>query len=256
MEERLQKVMAQSGVASRRKCEEMITAGRVSVNGEIVKALGTKVDAAVDEILVNGRALRKPRHIYVLLHKPKGVISSVTDPEGRKVVVDYVKNINERLFPVGRLDYDSEGLLLMTNDGDFMQRLTHPKYHVPKMYYVWVKGVPNFTSLEAIRHGMEIEDGRTAPAEADYLDVEENRTSSLIRVTLYEGRNRQIRKMFEKLGHPVTRLKRVAYGSLTLEGVRRGAHRLLQASEVKELLAMTDSKKKHKIVDTQNSNIE
>ncbi|MEI7024595.1 pseudouridine synthase [Paenibacillus sp. y28] len=233
--ERLQKVLAQAGVASRRKCEEIITAGRVQVNGETVKELGVKVDPKTDVILVDGQAINREKHVYVLFNKPKGVISSVTDPGGRQVVTDYMKGIPERVYPVGRLDYETEGLLLLTNDGEFANLLTHPKHHVPRTYHATVKGVPHGSILEKLQSGVKLEDGMTAPAEADYHDVSPDNSSAVISITIYEGRNRQVRRMFEAVHYPVERLKRVRFGQLTLGGLPRGKHRFLTPDEVAEL---------------------
>jgi len=233
--ERLQKVLAEAGVASRRKCEELIAAGRVSVNGETVTTLGVKVDATKDVILVDGRAIRQQKKVYVLFHKPKGVITSASDPGGRKIVTDFLKTIPERIYPVGRLDYDTEGLLLLTNDGDFANLLTHPKHHVSRTYHATVKGVPHGSLLDKLREGIKLEDGMTAPAEVDYHDVNPETNESIISITIYEGRNRQVRRMFDAIQFPVIRLRRVMFGTLTLSGVGRGKFRHLTAQEVKEL---------------------
>lgn len=240
--ERLQKVMAHAGVASRRKCEEIIQAGRVTVNDIVVSELGTKVDPAVDHIEVDGRPLRKEKKVYVLFHKPRGVISSVSDPEGRKIVTDFLPGIKERIYPVGRLDYDTEGLLLLSNDGEFTQLLTHPRHEIAKTYYVTVKGAPQDTLLDQLRSGVMLEDGMTTPALVEYVDIEEDKSKSVISVTIHEGKNRQVRRMFEAISCEVIRLRRVALGFLTLEGVPRGRHRLLRPNEVKELkdLALRD----------------
>lgn len=233
--ERLQKVLAHAGVASRRKCEEMILAGRVLVNDEVVKELGTKVDPSTDIIAVDGRVIGKEEHVYLMLNKPKGYISAVKDPKGRRVVTDLIKGLTERVYPVGRLDYETEGLLILTNDGEFANLLTHPKYHVPKMYQVYMKGVPHGDLLDQLRKGVQLEDGMTAPAEVEYVDVAEDQSSSVIRITISEGRNRQVRRMIEKIGFRVEKLRRVKFGYLTLDGLPRGKFRKLTASEVKEL---------------------
>jgi 23S rRNA pseudouridine2605 synthase len=235
MEERLQKVLAEAGIASRRKCEEIITAGRVQINGEVVKTLGVKVDPELDEIQVDGRYINQQTKIYVLLNKPKGVITSSTDPGGRKVVTDFLPGIKERVYPVGRLDYDTEGLLLLTNDGEFAHLLTHPKHHVPRTYQATVKGVPHGTILEKLRNGIQLEDGMTSPAEVEYADVNPQKNESIIQITIYEGRNRQVRRMFEAVSFPVTRLRRIKFGPLFLHGVPRGKYRHLTPAEVKEL---------------------
>lgn len=233
--ERLQKVLAQAGVASRRKCEELILAGKVEVNDEVVTTLGVKVNPAEDVIKVNGRKIKLESKIYVMLHKPKGVITSVTDPHGRRVVTDYMKGIKERVYPVGRLDYDTEGLLLLTNDGEFANLLTHPRHHVPRTYLAYVKGVVHGDVLDKLRAGVELDDGMTQPAEVEYHDVDPDGKQTVISITIYEGRNRQVRRMFEKVGHPVHRLRRIQFGNLFLGGLPRGKYRILQAQEVKEL---------------------
>ncbi|GIP32350.1 pseudouridine synthase [Paenibacillus sp. J2TS4] len=235
--ERLQKVLAQAGVASRRKCEEYITAGRVEVNDVVVTNLGVKVDPQQDEIKVDGRAINLQKKIYLLFNKPKGVITSVKDPKGRKVVTDYLTNIKERVYPVGRLDYDTEGLLLLTNDGEFANLLTHPKYHLPRTYLATVKGVPHGTVLEKLQNGIELEDGLTAPAEVEYYDMDPDKKQTVISITIYEGRNRQVRRMFEAVHFPVLKLKRVQFGSISLSGLPRGKYRVLDKQEVDALIA-------------------
>src|SRR5690554_2650661 len=235
--ERLQKVLAQAGIASRRKCEEIIVAGRVQVNDEIVTELGVKVDPDTDFIQVDGRAIRPEQKIYLLFHKPKGVISSVSDPEGRKIVTDYLKGIKERVYPVGRLDYETEGLLLLTNDGEFVNLLTHPRHHVPKTYHAMVNGVPHGDVLERLKNGIMLEDGITAPAEVEYYDVDPSQKKSTIAITIYEGRNRQVRRMFDAVSFPLKKLRRVQFGDLTLHGVSRGHYRHLTKKEIEDLMA-------------------
>jgi len=242
--ERLQKVLAAAGVASRRKCEELIAAGRVQVNEQTVTELGVKVDPSVDAITVDGRAIGAEDKVYVVFHKPKGVITSAADPKGRKVVTDYLKGIKERLYPVGRLDYDTEGLLILTNDGEFAHMLTHPKHHVPKTYLATVKGVPHGTALDKLREGIKLEDGMTAPAEVEYADVDMDNNVAVVQITIYEGRNRQVRRMFDAIGHPVQRLRRIKFGSLHLEGLPRGKFRMLAKEEIKSL--RDEAVRKHK----------
>ncbi|QAY66200.1 pseudouridine synthase [Paenibacillus protaetiae] len=233
--ERLQKILAQAGVASRRKCEEMIQAGLVEVNGEKVTELGAKADPAADVITVNGKRIRGEKKLYLMLNKPKGVITSATDPQGRKVVTDFLPGIKERVYPVGRLDYDTEGLLLLTNDGEFANLLTHPSHHVPKTYLATVRGVPHGTSLEKLQKGIKLEDGMTAPAEVEYHDIDTEKNQATISITIYEGRNRQVRRMFDAIHHPVIRLKRVRFGELPLSPLPRGKYRHLNEEEIKEL---------------------
>ncbi|RED61574.1 pseudouridine synthase [Cohnella lupini] len=236
MEERLQKVLANAGVASRRKCEELITAGKVTVNGEVVTELGVKADPTKDAITVSGKPIKKEAKVYIIFNKPKGVITSVSDPQGRSVVTDYLKEIKERLYPVGRLDYDSEGLLLMTNDGDLAHKLTHPSHHVPKTYHATVERVPHGNALEKLQKGIKLEDGMTAPAEVEYHDIDPEKKFATISITIHEGRNRQVRRMFEAINHPVTRLKRISFGGLQLGNLQRGKNRRLSAEEVSKLV--------------------
>lgn len=233
--ERLQKILANAGIASRRKCEELITAGKVTVNGNVVKELGAKADPAVDVIAVSGKAIKRESKIYIVFNKPKGVITSVSDDKGRSVVTDYLKDIKERLYPVGRLDYDSEGLLLLTNDGDLAHKLTHPRHHVPKTYHATVERVPHGKDLERLQRGIKLDDGMTAPAEVEYHDIDPDGKFATISITIREGRNRQVRRMFDAIHHPVTRLKRISFGGLNLDGLQRGKHRRLTAEELRTL---------------------
>lgn len=238
--ERLQKVIARSGVASRRKAEQLITAGKVTVNGEVVRVLGTKVNPNKDKISVNGIPLEKEAPLYYLLYKPTGVISSVKDNKGRKVVTDFIET-EARIFPVGRLDYDTSGLLLLTNDGNFAHLLTHPKHQIEKTYLAKVKGRPTKESLHKLRNGVMLEDGITAPAKVKLISSNKKTDTSLVRMTIYEGRNRQVRRMFEAVGHPVEKLKRERFAFLHLHGLNAGEYRELKPFEVKQLkeLAVT-----------------
>jgi len=236
--ERLQKIIAAAGIASRRKAEELITQGRVTVNGQTVTALGTKADPQHDHIKVDGKLLRGPeRHTYLLLNKPKGYVTTVSDPEGRPTVLELVKNVGERIYPVGRLDFGSEGLLLLTNDGELANFLTRAASHVPKTYLVKVAGVPAEDEIEKLRHGIRIGSKpgvrdmhavRTAPAQIRIVREAEN---PWYEVTLIEGKNRQIRRMFEEIGHHVEKIKRVRYGPLALD-VEPGQFRELTQKEV------------------------
>ncbi len=244
--DRLQKVLAQAGIASRRKCEEIILAGRVEVNEEKITTLGVKVDPNIDLIKVDGRAIRAEKKVYLLMNKPKGVITSASDPEGRKIVTDFIPGIKERVVPVGRLDYDTEGLLLLSNDGEFVNKLTHPRHHVPKTYHAFVKGVPHGDVLDKLKKGIMLEDGITAPAEVEYVDIDPDRKSSIITITIYEGRNRQVRRMFESVSFPVQKLRRVQFGDLTLHGVSRGHYRHLIETEIEALLNHPATHKIHK----------
>ncbi|WP_163855673.1 pseudouridine synthase [Paenibacillus elgii] len=233
--DRLQKVLAEAGVASRRKCEELITAGRVEVNDKVVTTLGVKVDPSQDFIKVDGKPIRRQSKVYVIFNKPKGVITSAQDPEGRKTVTEFFKNIKQRIYPIGRLDYDTEGLLLLTNDGEFAHLLTHPKHHVPRTYLATVKGVPHGSLLDKLKNGIELEDGMTAPAEVEYQDVRPETNEAVVKITIYEGRNRQVRRMFDAIHHPVIKLKRIQFGPLQLSGIPRGKFRHLTPQEVNEL---------------------
>jgi 23S rRNA pseudouridine2605 synthase len=264
--ERLQKIIAAAGIASRRKAEELITGGLVSVNGKTVTELGTKADPEVDRIKVNGKVLSGPeRHVYLLLHKPKGYVTTVTDPEGRPTVLDLVRGIGSRVYPIGRLDYLSEGLLLLTNDGELAQKLTHASSHVSKTYLVKVAGKPDEQQLDKLRTGIKLPAERSplkAPAGAEGKRESRRRSEAvhtapsrikLLReaanpwyeVTLVEGRNRQIRRMFEEIGHHVEKIKRVEYGPLQLD-VEAGKFRHLTSKEVGQLQGAVRGKKRVK----------
>lgn len=237
MAERLQKVISQAGVTSRRDAEKIITAGRVKVNGKTVSELGTKVELE-DVIKIDGKAINREKLVYVLLNKPKGVVTTLKDPEGRETVASLVKDISERIYPVGRLDYHTEGLLLITNDGNLTQAITHPRHHIPKVYEVKVLGLPSDEQLDKLRQGIKLEDGLTQPAKVILLNRDQVKNVSELEVTIFEGKNRQIRRMFEAIGHPVRDLKRTKLAFLTLVGVKRGAYRLLTADEVRRLKSL------------------
>lgn len=239
MKERLQKLIAQAGIASRRHAEELILAGKVSVNGKIIRELGTRADPAEDHIKVQGKlinpSLAKREKLYVLLNKPKGYLSSVSDPEGRPLVTELVPSSLGKLHPVGRLDFNTEGLLLLTNDGDFTNFITAARNRVPKIYEVKVKGVPPEGSIKLLRRGVVLDDGtKTAPAEIRL--VEQTESNAWFEVRLHEGRNQQIRRMFDQIGHSVVKLRRSRIGFLTDEGLRPRSWRLLQPYEVKRFL--------------------
>jgi len=233
--ERLQKVLAQAGVASRRSCEELITEGRVQVNGVVIRELGTKVDPASDRIAVDGKMIKQEKFVYILLNKPTGVITSLHDPQGRKIVRDLLTGIKERVYPVGRLDYDTSGLLLMTNDGELANRLAHPSFEIDKVYRAWVKGIPTPGEMRKLEEGVLLEDGMTAPAVAKLLEKDPARNQAHIELTIHEGRNRQVRRMCEHIGHPVITLQRIRIGFLTLDQVKTGAYRHLAKDEVLRL---------------------
>lgn len=232
--ERLQKVMARAGAASRRHCEEMIVSGLVKVNGKVVTELGTKVDPVRDNIQVGDRTLSIPKQkYYILMYKPRGYVTTLSDEKGRKKVSDLLKGIKDRVYPVGRLDYDSEGLLLMTNDGDLTYGLTHPKRMVPKTYLVRVSGFPEPGKLEQMEKGLALEDGVTAKAGVRIIGEREG--NALLEITVVEGRNRQVRRMCDYIGHPVLRLKRIRFGNLSLEGLKPGEYRHLKREELRRL---------------------
>lgn len=231
---RLQKFMAQCGVASRRKSEEIILDKRVKVNGLTVTELGFKVDPSKDIITVDGKLIKnKDRKVYIIMNKPKGYVTTVSDEYDRKTVLDLIKNIKERVYPVGRLDYDSSGLLILTNDGELAYRLTHPKHQVVKTYIATIKGKPDDEKLERFRHGIKIDGYITAEAEIEILNYVNEK--SLIKVQIHEGRNRQIRKMCEAIGHPVVSLKRIAIGELELGTLKKGCWRFLNNEEIEYL---------------------
>lgn len=233
-EQRLQKVMARAGVASRRHSEELIVAGRVAVNGEIVTSLGVKVDPERDTVAVDGRALDLGvTHAYFALNKPRGFVSTMSDPQGRPTIAEFLPDEPAGLFAVGRLDLDTTGLLLITNDGELGARLLHPRHHVPKTYRVVAAGEPKERELQRLRDGVQLDDGLTAPAEIEYL--EHHGKTTLVRITVREGRKRQVRRMFSAVGHPVVDLKRISFGPVDLGDQREGTLRALSAEEVAAL---------------------
>ena len=239
MQERLQKLISQAGIASRRAAEELIKAGEVTVNGKIAE-LGTKADPDTDHIKVRGRLintkLREREQAYILLNKPKGYLSSVADPQQRPLVTDLVKG-HGKLHPVGRLDFNTEGLIILTNDGEFTNKLTRSKT-IPKIYQVKTKGMPTEVAIRKLRRGIVLEDGfKTAPADIKILKPTDK--NGWYEVTLYEGHNQQIRKMFDAVGHSVVKLKRIAIGSVTDAGLPVGRSRKLTAEEIKSLVPRT-----------------
>ena len=235
--ERLQKVIARAGIASRRKAEQLIKEGKVKLNGKTVTELGIKVSSD-DHIEVNGIPLEREQPVYYLLYKPRGVISSVSDDKGRKVVTDFIP-CEERIFPVGRLDYNTSGVLLLTNDGEFANRLMHPKYQIDKVYLAKVKGIPSKETMTTLRNGVELEDGKTAPAKVRIVSVDRKKKKSLIELTIREGKNRQVRRMLESVGHDVEKLKRERYAFLDCNGMNPGDYRPLTPKEVNQFYALT-----------------
>ena len=239
MEQRLQKLIAAAGLASRRHAEELIAAGRVTVNGKVVTELGSKADPDKDHIKVNGKLinpqLQSREKVYVLLNKPKGYLSSVSDPEGRPLVTELLPPGLGKLYPVGRLDFNTEGLLLLTNDGDFTNFVTAARNNVEKVYEVKVKGVPTESGIGRLRRGITLEDGtRTAPAKIKKLG--ETQTNAWYEVLLHQGRNQQVRRMFELIGHSVLKLRRTRIGFLRDEDLKPGHFRLLSPVEVTRLM--------------------
>jgi len=233
--ERLQKLLARAGVASRRASEELIHQGRVTVDGQVVTQPGARADPAQSVICVDGQPIRLPTgHHYLLLHKPAGYITTRQDQFGRPTVMDLVPaELRSRIYPVGRLDADTTGLLLLSDDGELANRLIHPRYHVPKTYLATVEGVPNEAELQVLRSGVELADGTTAPAQAVLVNA--SRTKATIRLTLSEGRNRQVKRMCEAVGHPVVKLVRIAMASLELDDLPEGEFRHLNPLEINEL---------------------
>ncbi len=232
---RLQKVIASAGICSRRKAEELIRAGRVSVNGDVVTHMGVQVDVHRDKIEVDGRRIAAEPFRYIALHKPAGVVSTAKDPENRKTVLDLVPS-DIRLYPVGRLDYDTEGLILLTNDGALTHRLTHPSYEVDKVYEAVLQGEVTRGAIKQLQSGVELDDGPTEPAKVSVL--ESGGGQSRILLTIHEGRNRQVRRMAEAVGFPVVRLKRLSVGPVELGRLKKGEWRPLTAAEVGRLRAM------------------
>ncbi|MEG1503989.1 pseudouridine synthase [Enterococcus sp. 22-H-5-01] len=233
--ERLQKIIAHAGIASRRKAEDYITSGRVSVNGEVIRELGTKVGKK-DIVEVDGVPIYQEEPVYYLFYKPRGVISAVSDDKKRKVVTDYFAAVPERIYPVGRLDYDTSGILLLTNDGDFSQRLAHPKHEIDKVYVAKVKGYAEKRVLMPLTRGVRIEGKKTAPARFEILSTDKVAGTSIVELTIHEGRNHQVKNMLAAVGLPVQKLKRERYGDLTLQGLRPGEYRRLNNKEINSLL--------------------
>jgi pseudouridine synthase len=234
---RLQKILSETGVASRRQAEELIREGRITVNGRLAR-IGDKVDPARDHIKVDGKLVSSPAaKVYLMLHKPKHVVTTAEDPEGRAMVMDLVKSKLPRLFPVGRLDYDTEGILLLTNDGEMAHRLSHPSFQVPRTYWVKVKGKPAPEEVRKLSRGITLEDGPTAPCRI--VPRREARENAWLEMTLREGRNRQVKRMWERMGHPVLKLRRVSFAGLSLGSLKAGEYRHLRPSEVEKLKKLT-----------------
>lgn len=240
MEERLQKFLAEAGIASRRKSEELIAAGRVKVNGMIVTEQGVKIDPKKDKVEFDGKAVsaKSEKKVYIMLHKPEGYVTTAKEQFGRPAVLDLIHGVEERIFPVGRLDYDTSGLLLLTNDGDLTYRLTHPKHDVDKTYIAKLFGVPDDGDLQKFRRGVIIDGRKTSPAKIRILEKEKDQRFCTAEIMIHEGKNRQVRKMCEAIHHPVAQLKRVATGELQLGDLPKGKYRFLTEREIKYLKSL------------------
>jgi 23S rRNA pseudouridine2605 synthase len=239
MQVRLQKIISAAGIASRRAAERLISDGRVTVNGRTVTELGSKADPEVDHIKVDERRIKRPQHLrYFLLNKPRGYVTTRSDPEKRRTVLDLLKGVREYVYPVGRLDFDSEGLLILTNDGDLAATLTHPSHEVERVYEAQVLGVPDAHDIERLSKGVVIEGRRTSPAVIELLSRRRTEgDTSVLRVIVHEGRSRQVRKMCDAIGHPVRALKRVRIGPIADKSLKLGTYRELTAEEVRRLKA-------------------
>lgn len=241
MEVRLQKMIAGTGLSSRRRAETLIAAGRVTVNGKLVTELGTKVDPERDHVKVDGKHLTGAQpHVYLMLNKPKNVMSTLDDPGGRTTVKDYLHGVSVRVFPVGRLDFDSEGLMLLTNNGDLAQALLHPRYHVPKTYLIKVKGVLNDEEIGQLQRGIKLEDGMTSPAIVKKVKIAQQ--NSWLEITIREGRKHQVKRMLEAVGHLVIKLMRVRMGPLSLGDLGSGEFRFLTDREANALRALVEQR--------------
>jgi pseudouridine synthase len=234
MEERIQKILSRAGVASRRSAEKVMLEGRVTVNGETVRELGSRADITKDDLRVDGVRIKPPQApVYLVLNKPKGVVTTRHDPEGRTTVMDLVPRV-AGLFPVGRLDVTTEGLIILTNDGEFAQRVSHPRYEVPRVYHAKVRRVPDAETLARLKKGVRVEGQRMAVDRVRVLEADNN---AWLEVALHEGKNHEVRRLLEAVGHPVSKLKRVAVGSLTTRGLDPGEFRHLTPQEVRALSA-------------------
>ena len=232
---RLQKILAQAGVASRRASEKLIAGGRVTVNGKTVQDMGVKADPTADDVRVDGRRLKPERPRYILLYKPSGVVTTRSDPQRRRTVVDLLGGVREYVYPVGRLDYDTEGLLLLTNDGELAAALTHPRHGVERTYEAHVVGIPDEEALARLRAGIPLDGRRTLPAVVTLVNAGRRDKYGVLRMTIREGRNRQVRRMCEAVGHPVRTLKRVRIGPITDKRLKPGEWRELTKGEVEKL---------------------
>jgi len=240
MKIRLQKILSQAGIASRRKAELLIQEGEIRVNGVTVRELGTKADPLHDSIEISGQVIPSPqKKVYIMLNKPRGHVTTLRDPEGRPTVIDLIDTVTERLFPVGRLDYDTEGLLILTNDGDCAQALQHPRHNVARTYLVKVRGRPPETILSRLQKGIIVEGIKTGKAKISVHRI--LGANSWLQMSLWEGRNRQIKKMFAAVGYPVMRILRIGFGPLHLDqDLKTGAYRHLRKNEINHLMKLTE----------------
>jgi len=233
---RLQKLISQAGLASRRAAEKLIAEGRVTVNGETVTEMGTKADPAHDDIRVDGRRIKSTERLrYILLYKPAGYVTTRSDPQRRRTVIDLLHGVREYVYPVGRLDYDSQGLLLLTNDGDLAAKLTHPRHQVDRTYEAYVAGMPDDEAIDRLRRGIPLDGRRTMPADVLLVNNGRRERNGVLLITIREGRNRQVRRMLEAVGHPVESLRRVRFGPLGIQGLKPGEWRELSEVEVEKL---------------------
>lgn len=236
---RINQYLAHAGFASRRKAEELVKSGQVRVNGQKMTDLAYQVQSA-DQVTVNGQAALNEEKVYFLLNKPRGYISSVSDDKGRKTVLDLLPAVAERIYPVGRLDWDTSGLLLLTNDGDFANLMTHPSHQIEKVYVAKVEGYANKLNLRPLTLGMKIDRQAIQPARYKIIRTDKAKNASIVELTIHEGHNHQVKKMFEQVGLPVQKLSRIRFGNLTLDGVPAGKYRKLSVKEVRELIRSAD----------------
>lgn len=242
---RINKYIAHAGVASRRKAEELILAGQVAVNGQTMKELGYQVESG-DLVEVNGLAIYNEEPVYYLLNKPRGYISSVSDDKGRKTVLELLPNVKERIYPVGRLDWDTSGLLILTNDGDFTNLMTHPRHGIEKVYVAKVEGQANKVNLRPLTLGMTIDGKKVSPARYEIIRHEQEKNHTIVSLTIHQGQNHQVKNMFAACGLPVQKLSRVQYGTLSLDGLPTGQYRRLNKKEVSQLVNQANQKGENK----------
>jgi len=233
---RLQKYLASCGIASRRRSEELIAGGRVKVNGRPA-TLGDEIEPSIDLVTVDGRRVEQEDRVYIVFNKPKGIVTTAKDTHNRKTVIDAVAQVRARVYPVGRLDMDVQGALLLTNDGELAYRLTHPKHEVAKVYLAWVQGRMTAETAARLEQGVALDDGVTAPAGVALLNT--GRDSTLVRLTLHEGRKREVKRMCAAVGHPVRELRRIAFGGIHVKGLKPGEWRYLQGNEISSLRRLT-----------------